>query len=228
MPNRLWMTRTLPHAHESAGSFAHTGLAVGIAPLLKLSPPSDMPKVPPKEAALIFTSSNGLDWFCKFTSRRDWTVVTVGDATAKRAKANGCTSVFSASGSSKDVTALIKSKFPVTQTIIHCAGRQVRGSIIEDLTQAGYSARRDIFYETHPVTKMPNIDLQKLTYIALYSPQAAKTLAGFKPDLSGITMLSISQATDEALGNIKCQSRLIAKSPNETAMLTLLAPILTV
>ena len=75
---------------------------------------------------------------------------------------------------------------------------------------------------------MPNIDLQKLTYIALYSPQAAKTLAGFNPDLSGITMLSISQATDEALGNIKCQSRLIAKSPNETAMLTLLAPILTV
>lgn len=228
MPNKLWMTRSLPHAHQSAANFAYAGLAVGIAPLLTLSPPSDMPKVPPKEAVLIFTSSNGLDWFCKYTSRRDWAVATVGDATAKRAKDNGFTSVFSASGTSKDVTALIKAKFPVTQPIIHCAGQQVRGSIIEDLSRAGYSARRDVFYESHPVTKMPKTDLKKLSYIALYSPQAAKTLAGFKPDLSGITTLSISQATDEALGKIKCQSRLIAKSPNETAMLTLLAPILTV
>ena len=219
------MTRSLPHANESAANFVRAGLVVDIDPLLKLSPPPDMPNIPPKESALIFTSSNGLDWFCKYTSRRDWTVVTVGDATAQRAKDNGFGSVFSASGTSEDVTALIKAKFPVTQLIIHCAGQQVRGSIMKDLSQAGYSARRDIFYEIHPVKKMPKTDLGKLSYIALYSPQAAKTLAGFKPDLSAITTLSISQATDAALGNMKCQSRSIAKSPNETAMLTLLAPI---
>lgn len=214
----------MPGAHKSAENFAHFGLACVISPLLNVMPSPDMPPQPAKDDVLVFTSQNGLSWFCEFTKRRDWRVVSVGDATAAQAKSAGFTFVISAGGTSEDVTQVIKSNFPKNTSIVHCAGKHVRGSITQDLNAAGYKARRDLYYQSAPVSRLPNIDLSKLSHIALYSPLAAQTLASLKPDLSAVTVLSISQATDAALGDIGCQSRRIAAAPNETAMLALLRP----
>lgn len=222
--DRIWMTRTLPGAHKSAAAFAQLGLACAVSPLLKVMPASDMPPRPDKDDVLVFTSQNGLRWFCEFTKRRDWRVVTVGDETAAQAQSAGFSAVSSAGGTSADVTTLIKSNFAKGTSIVHCAGKHVRGTIIQDLKAAGYKARRDLYYQSSPVSKLPNIDLSQLSYIALYSPLAAQTLAGFKPNLTGVTLLSISPATDAALGDVRCQSRRIARAPNETAMLALLGP----
>lgn len=222
------MTRTLPGAHKSAAHFAELGLTCAISPLLKVMPAPVMPPQPAKDDVLVFTSQNGLSWFCEFTKRRDWRVVTVGDETAAKAKSAGFTSVISAGGTSEDVTQIIKSNFPKGTSIVHCAGKHVRGTITQDLCAAGYTARRDLYYQSSPISQLPNIDLSKLTYIALYSPLAAQTLAGFRPNLAGVTLLSISPATDAALDiigyDLRCQSRRIARAPNETAMLALLRP----
>ena len=228
MQKRIWITRTLPSAHKSAANFAHLGFASAISPLLKIIPTPNMPPRPRDDDVLIFTSLNALHWFCEFTKLRHWPVVTVGDETAAQAQIAGFKDVSSASGTSKDVTQLVKSKFQASQSIIHCSGNHVRGTIIEDLQTAGYTARRDEYYKSIPVSNLPKIDFATLDYIALFSPLAAKTLANFKPDVATTTILSISQATDTALGNIQCQSRLIAKAPNETAMLALLGTSQTV
>ena len=224
MSETIWITRTLPAAHKSAQAFAHLGLAAAIAPLLLVSPPEAMPAIPPKEALLIFTSANGLSAFCQLTDNRHWPVVTVGAQTAVQARKAGFKTVSSADGTSEDVTALVKSSTDLSTPIIHCAGEHVRGSITEDLRAGGYQARRDLYYRSAPVDKVPKIDLTRLNFLALYSPLAAKTLARFKPDLTTVTLLSISAATDAALGDLKAQARLIAKAPNEAAMLDLLAP----
>ncbi len=224
MPETIWITRTLPLAHKSAQAFAHLGLAAAIAPLLWVSPPEHMPEIPPQDAVLIFTSSNGISAFCELTDARHWPVITVGAQTAEQARKAGFENVNSADGTSEDITALVRSSVSASTPIIHCAGVHVRGSITEDLRAAGYQARRDLYYRSAPVDKLPNIDLSKLNYLALYSPLAAKSLASLKPDLTGVTILSISKATDAALGNLKAQARLIAKAPNEAAMLDLLAP----
>lgn len=228
MNETIWITRTLPAAHHSAAAFARLGLGAAVAPLLRINPPSDMPPRPEKNAVLVFTSGNGVQGFVELTDKRDWPVVTVGDGTAAKAKVAGFTDIRSAGGTSDDVTALVKAEIPIGASIIHCAGGHVRGSISEDLQAAGYQARRDTYYRSEPVTALPQIELTKLTYIALYSPLAAQTLARFAPDLVTVTTLSISPATDAALGNLKCQSRLIATAPNEAAMLALLAPQRTV
>ena len=228
MRDRLWMTRTLPNAHKSAGNFERLGLACTVSPLLTIVPTVNMPPPPDKESALVFTSANGLNWFCEFTKLRHWPVVTVGDETAAQARGKGFKNVSSASGTSEDVTELIKSKFPVSRPIIHCSGKHIRGTITKDLHAAGFTARRDIYYESNPVLNFPKLDVSKLSYVALYSPLAAQTLQQFAPELSTVTILSISAATDAALGSIKCQTRLIASAPNETAMLALLGPSHTV
>ncbi len=228
MSETIWITRTLPAAHKSAQAFAQLGLATTIAPLLWVSPPETMPDMPPKDGLLVFTSGNGVSAFCGLTDDRHWPVITVGEQTAFEARKNGFKDVRSAAGSSEDVTALVRSSVSKTTPIFHCAGVHVRGSIAKDLTQEGYEARRGIFYRSAPIDTLPKIDLTQLDYVALYSPLAAQTLARFKPDLSTITVLSISGATNDALGDLRAQNRLIAKAPNEAAMLDLLTPQSTV
>ncbi len=218
----LWITRTVPAAFKSAEQWALAGCAAAVAPLLKISPPAHMPPLPRKNAVLIFTSGNGIEAFKTLTDKRDWPVITVGGETARLARDAGFKTVSSAKGTSVDVTQLITAKLPKTCPIIHCAGQHVRGAIAEDLSRAGYTARRDIYYQSTPVDALPKIDVGALNYIALYSPLAAQTLASFKPDLSYTATLSISAATDAALDGLNVQSRLIAKHPNETAMLALL------
>jgi len=218
----LWITRSVPAAFKSAEQWALAGCAAAVAPLLKIGPPPDMPPMPQKDAVLIFTSGNGIEAFKTLTDERSWPVVTVGDETARLARDAGFKKISSAKGTSGDVTRLILDKLPKTYSFIHCAGQNVRGTITEDLTKAGYTARRDLYYRSRPVETLPKIDLGHLNYIALYSPLAAQTLASFKPDLSLVTTLSISIATDALLGDLNIKSRLIAKSSTETAMLDLL------
>jgi len=222
---KLWLTRSLPAAYKSAEAWAKKGCACAISPLLTIAPPKAAPPLPPKNAVLIFTSSHGVSAFTDLSDSRAHTVITVGDATAATAHAAGFENVTSANGTSEDVTALALKTVPKSTSIIHASAEDVRGRIIEGLLAAGYNARRDIYYRSERVSALPpRLNIKTLSYIALYSPKAAETLAGFAPDLSGVTIISISAATDAALGDIKTQARLIAAAPNETAMLALLKP----
>jgi len=193
-----------------------------IAPLVTVSPSPKIPPLPEKETVLVFTSGNGIEAFTGLTDDRHWPVITVGDETARLARSAGFKSVSSAKGTSEDITRLIMDKLPITRPIIHCAGNHVRGSITQDLQAAGFNARRGVYYQSAPVQRLPKIEVSSLTYIALYSPLAAQTLADFRPDLRHATAISMSPATDKALGGLKFKARLIAKHPTEAAMLTLI------
>jgi uroporphyrinogen-III synthase len=193
-------------------------------PLLTIGPPEKKPLAPNNKAVLVFTSPNGVYAYQSFGFDVDHTVITVGDKTASVARAAGFTDVRSAKGASADVTQLVLAAVPTSTPVIHCAGQHVRGMITEDLRAAGYDARRDLYYRSDPVKTLPDINLGEVDYIALYSPKAAETLAGFPRDLSQQIILSISAATDAALGGIKAKARRIAGMPNEPAMLALLNP----
>jgi len=129
------------------------------------------------------------------------------------------------------VTALVLKAINKSRPIIHCAGRHVRGSITEDLSAAGYNARRDLYYQSEAVTDLPAIDYAALTHIAFYSPLAAKTFQSFASqdllgqvslDIHKAVFISISRATDAALGGLhgdRPVQRHIADAPNEAAMI---------
>ena len=95
----------------------------------------------------------------------------------------------------------------------------MRGTIIEDLKAKGYRAQRDLYYLTTPVKELPKIDTSKLDFVTLYSPLAAKTLIDLAPDLTGVTVMSLSAAIDEAFGNYPCKARYIAEEPSEPSLI---------
>lgn len=220
---RVWVTRTQARAKRSAARFTALGYEAMISPLLRVEPAAISPPLPPHNATIIFTSQNGIDAFCALSTGRDYPVITVGDATADAARAAGFTAVTSASGSAADVTALILDTPDPDAVYWHVAGRHVRGSIVEALWSSGLSAQRHIYYTTQSVVTWPDGGpLKAGDIITLYSPRAAKTLASFEFDLSEITVLCISPATNAALGRKSTARSIVSDHPTEAAMITAL------
>jgi len=228
MTKTVWITRTQPSAQASAGVWQAAGFKAVVAPLLHVVNAPKTPAKPAPDDVLIFTSKNGVFAYQGYGFAPQNKVITVGDATAAAARAAGFTDVTSAQGTSADVTALIVNTVAKNSSVIHCAGRHVRGSIVEDLNAAGYLARRDLYYQSEAVTAWPAIDYAALTHIAFYSPFAAETFRDLiiqktsrqvSLDIHKSAFISISNATNMALGDFALGRRWIADLPNEMAML---------
>jgi len=218
----------MPSAQDSARAWEAKGFKAVAAPLLRVVNAPETPAAPSPDSVLVFTSKNGVFAYQGYGFNPAHKVITVGDATAAAARAAGFTDVISAQGTSGDVTALILKTVATTTPIIHCAGRHIRGTISEDLRAAGYQARRDLYYQSQAVTTWPDIDYSALTHVAFYSPLAARTFqqlasqglsAKFSLDIHTPVFISISRATDAALGELTAVQRYIANAPNEAAML---------
>jgi len=230
MNKTVWITRTQPSAQASAKQWEAHGFNAIIAPLLKVVKALELPLKPSQDSVLVFTSKNGVFAFQSYGFTPQNTVIAVGDATAEAARAAGFTDVVSAQGTSADVTALILKTLSKDTPIIHCSGRHVHGSIMEDLEVAGYRVCRDIYYQSEAVRDLPDADFNAITHVIFYSPFAARTFRTLlmrresvkaSLDIHKLAFISISQATDAALGDLTPALRLIAKAPNEAAMLAL-------
>lgn len=232
MTKTVWITRTQPSADDSVQAWEAKGYAAIAAPLLRVIHPPETPCAPSQKTVLVFTSKNGVFAFQGYGFAPRHKVITVGDATAAAARAAGFTDVTSAQGRSADVAALILKTVSKTTPIIHCGGRHIRGSIAQDLNAAGYSARRDLYYQSEAVTAWPVIDYAALTHIAFYSPLAAKTFcaltleslsAEVSLDIHKLQFICISEATNAALdgmrGDFASVQRQIANTPDEATML---------
>lgn len=217
---RIWVTQSRPRGKDSAADFEAIGLQAVSSPLLNIVVNSDMIDEPSRDIHLIFTARNGVRAFAQKHDARDYSVTCVGDATAELLNEHGFKDVKSVGGEAKDVIDWIVKTYPKTQAIHHCAGRHVRGRIVETLKDAGYNAERIEYYASVPVTELP-VDIEDFDYVALYSPLGAETFASLikTMDVSNLTSLSISQATDEALGGTNLATRLIANTPDQAAMM---------
>ncbi|WP_427452384.1 uroporphyrinogen-III synthase [Litorimonas sp. WD9-15] len=211
MTKTIWITRTQPAAAQSASVWAEAGFEPEVLALLDVMPVAYSPI--PKNAILIFTAKNGVDHM----AQTDHRAICVGDATAAHAEASGFRDVVSVDGTSADITRWVLANLNKDGTLIHISGRHVRGTITEDLAAAGYNATRVITYELTPVPTWP---VKRISHVALYSPLAAKTFAELarERDVSTLTTVSISKATNAELDGLSLNARYIATRPTEAAL----------
>ncbi len=183
-----------------------------------------MPPRLPRNVKLIITSQNGLRALTSFTDRRDWDVITVGDASANLARGMGFKNVTSAKGNADDLVVHVRQDYSSkNDTFAYLSGSKVRLDIADELSKLGYDAVRYVYYENTAVQNLPNVDLQKITHIALYSKLAASCLEKLNVDLAGKRPVSISAFVDAALDNQSLATRYIAKRPEESAMIAALS-----
>ena len=209
---KVWLTRTLPSAQESAAVWRDAGFDPIIEPLLEIAPVAH--DEIPEDTVLIFTSKNAVD-YVKSQGQR---AICVGDATAQKARAAGFSDVVSVNGTSADVTQWVLKNLDVSQPICHASGWHIRGSIAEDLQRAGYASQRVKVYRSTPRSIWPN---QSFSHAALYSPLAAKTFAAAATarDVSSLTAVCISRATANELSGLALKSISIAAHPREDELI---------
>jgi uroporphyrinogen-III synthase len=210
---RIWVTRTLPQAEETAERLRAMGHEPVVAPVLEcraLPAILDLDGIP----ALAFTSRNAVATFSNLTSRRDFPVFTTGEATAAHARAAGFTDVVSADGDVQDLARLIIERRP--GNVLHPGAAEPAGDLTGELSKAAVTSRSVAVYETAETgVAAPQADA-----VLVHSPRAAAVVARLaRPELAAY---AISPAAAAPLITSNFQRVAVAPYPNEAALLKLL------
>jgi uroporphyrinogen-III synthase len=220
-PARVWITRAEPGAARTAARLRDMGFEPIVAPLLAikhLTPP--VPDLAPF-AALAFTSINGVAAFAALTPRRDLPAFAVGDATAQAAHDAGFADVRSASGDMHALACLIAGAIANADVLVPQAEIPA-GDLAAALTAA----------------RARNVSIQSLTVyraietsaaapalfdaVLIHSPRAGQALAKLGHDaLAHAVLACISPAAAAPLAALGL-TPVVAKSPDETSLLTIL------
>ena len=198
-----------------------------VAPAPGVAPPLDLDGV----QALLFTSANGVRALARLTARRDLPVFTVGDASAEAARAAGFGAVESAGGDVDALARLVVLRLnPDGGTLYQAAASRRAGDLTGTLEAAGFTLRREVLYETVPVTDLSGtlrleLATGQLPAATFFSPRTAETFVGLveKLGLAGAcaetTALCLSEAVAERLRGLDWRALLVAERPNQVSLL---------
>ena len=140
------LTALITRPEEDAAGLAELltrrGINVVSEPLLTIAPVKDAGVDLNDVQALLFTSANGVRAFAALCPERELLVMTVGDSSARAARALGFSNVASAGGDVTSLAALVQERLnPIKGALFHAAGN-VRGiRVFLDLARRGLTDR---------------------------------------------------------------------------------------
>lgn len=180
--------------------------------------------------AVLVSSANGVRALAAHTKRRDIAVLAVGTQSANTAKELGFLNVQDAGGDARALAELAAANFePRNGVLVHAAGAETRGNLVETLSARGFSVRSEVLYEAVAAEALPkNVRKMFSTLDAalFFSPRTARIFADIaaKENLSchSLRALCISQATADELGGLAFRDMRVAVQPNQDALLALL------
>jgi uroporphyrinogen-III synthase len=225
------VTRPEPGASETAARVTALGLVPVVAPLLDIRL---MPiRVPPARiAAVLLASGNAVDALS--TLSRSVRVLTVGTATAWRARKAGFTNITSADGDAVALIALVRAEIrPSDGTLLLAAGRGQSLALAAELRESGYRLARRVAYAAIPVAQLPNaaraalLDHRTRT-VLLFSAETARHFvhlvrcAGLLAALADREAITIGPQAAMALKQVPWARIRVAAKPTQDDMLALL------
>lgn len=179
--------------------------------------------------AVLFTSANGARAFATASTRRDFKVFAVGDATATAAREAGFGEIASAGGNVEDLAALvIASLKPSGGALIHAAGSVTAGDLGGLLGAAGFALRRAVLYEAIPVERLSAatcaaLERGEISAALFFSPRNAATFvrlaAAIRTHCRPVIAVALSPAVAKELEALSWRRIVTATFPNETALL---------
>ncbi len=220
-PTRVWITRAEPGAARTAARLRDMGFEPIVAPLLaieQLTPPvPDLATF----AALAFTSVNGVAAFAALTPSRDCPVFAVGDATAQAAHDAGFTDVRSAAGDLHALARLIAGAIANAAVLVPQVETPA-GDFIAALTTAG---ARNVSIQSLTVYRAIKTSAETpspIDAVLVHSPRAGQALAKCGHDaLAQAVLACISPAAAAPMVALGL-TPVVARSPDETSLLTIL------
>jgi len=228
-PRVVWITRAQPGADATAERVRKLGLEAIVAPLLEVRPIADAALDLTDVCALVFTSANAVAAFARRSDVRNLRVFTVGDATALAARAQRFAAVLSAQGDvSALASALAARRRELPGVILYPAAAEPSQDLAGALAAIGLDVRQTALYETALITPTEALTarLPEVEGVLVHSAKAARALAAWlkQHPAPHLAAFCLSPQVARPLSRAALAIRVAAPAPNETALLSLIAP----
>jgi uroporphyrinogen-III synthase len=232
LPGAVLITRPEPGASETAARISAIGLTPIVAPFLEIRPTSVRMPSPGQIGAIIFASGNAIDPLPP--GYHSLPALTVGAATAHRAKRAGFANVFSADGDANALASLVRDQInPRVGTLLLVSGRGQSVALAAELRQSGYRVARRVVYSAEPVTSLPAVARNALTTgrtgtVLFFSTETARCFmrlvdaAGLIASLRNREAITIGAKVGMALRSEYWARVSVAGKPTQDEMLALL------
>ncbi|MFT3722943.1 MAG: uroporphyrinogen-III synthase [Hyphomonadaceae bacterium] len=227
---RVLVTRSEPGASETAERLNAAGYLAIVEPVFTIEP---LPAVVPDFDALAFTSANGARHFAVLSPRRDIPVFCVGVRTADAAREAGFANVTSADGDANALAALMARQLPKQSRLLHAGNEDSRGDVAGQMRANGFAASfLPIFRAVARLTPGPVLadylaGRGSFDAVLIHSPRGAAILAGFAAGSTAtLDIVAISGIAATPLATLARRTE-IAAAPNEQALLSALARLVS-
>ena len=226
----MLITRPDPGAGETAERVRQLGFEPVQAPMLRVKV-LPLPMASGFQAILV-TSGNAIEGI--FEIDRSTRLLTVGDATADRARAAGFIDVTSAGGDAADLAALVsRTLAPSAGALLLACGQGHGQKLATDLRHRGFRVLRRVVYAAEPVSDLPEAAVGamragKLRSALFFSAETARQFVSvacrhnLQETVRDVTALAISGPAGVALSVLPWGDVLIAARPNQDELLALL------
>ncbi len=230
MSGAVLVTRPQPEARRYGRTLEERGFQVFVEPLLIKQELDFSPPVMEGVQALIFTSAAAVNLFTARCGAPPCRVFTVGDNTAKKARALGFENVVSAHGESMALLELIfRECDPAGGRLIHVRGRHTAGSLAVKLSENGFDVSELVVYE---MKKTPDFSHQLITNfenrtinaVTFFSGRTAENFValvqknGLASRLEDIKALCIGKPVLECVQSLVWKETYIARTPDRQGM----------
>jgi uroporphyrinogen-III synthase len=228
------VTRPKPEAGATATRVAALGYRTLIEPLIEIVPRLGPPLELGDIQAVLVTSGNGARALAARTPLRDQWLFAVGDATANTLRELGFQRVESARGSATELAELVQRRCDSSRgSLLHVRGDVVASDPSVSLSEAGFSVRTAVLYETRtPSAFSPSLERtmrhNDLAYVLFFSARTARTFvrlalaAGVASACERTEAFCLSVAVAAAAAGVPWRAVRVAVRPDHEALLNLL------
>ena len=233
---QVLLTRPLEDSLAMAPAVRARGWQVMIDPLLEIhyTGPDRLSRDYGDCQGYLCTSRNGLRALVQARGNRQVPVYAVGRGTAALAREQGFQTVHDADGDVTDLVDLVRERVkPENGPLLHAAGRDLAGSLVEQLRGAGFQVHHATLYRAETVKRLSAdtidaLDAGALDAVMAFSPRSAKCLvqlieaAGLTEKCRAVQALAISDKAASPLASLPFDNIWVAIRPNQDDMLDLL------
>ncbi|MGI4850928.1 MAG: uroporphyrinogen-III synthase [Janthinobacterium lividum] len=228
----ILITRPLSEAQVLARSLIQEGCKVLIDPLLQIRALECSFIDTRHVQAFATTSMNGIRRLAELSPNRDIPLYTVGEVSAHEAEKMGFTQVYGAEGSIESLTQVMQNNIdPKAGKILYFSGQEIKGNLVNILTQKDYDIERLVVYEAlaaqslQPDTKEALIT-GRLKAILFFSPRTSEIFVNlstmYAQAFKNIAALCLSPDVALPLRKLQWQQILIAPEKTGRSMVSLL------
>jgi uroporphyrinogen-III synthase len=222
------ITRAEPGASKSAKSVVTMGFSAIVVPLLQIHAVPNWENQLGNHDGLMVTSGNAARLLAVSALDRETPVFAVGTATAGLLRIGGFQNVLSADGDLSDLAALVTAKGKDLH-LVYLSGQDVSGDLAALLASNDISLRRCVIYRAEMAVDWPIAPPAEPPLAVLFhSRRGAEAFASLQrraqlTPLATVTAITISPKAAEPIDDLGWKQILVARMPNEKAILAELA-----